>query len=221
MRRFRPSVWDMPVSIPLRPRALGHGLRRRLLIRRRPLALLLTAVAVVAGLQVTRPPTPPTDPVLVAARDLRPGATLRADDLIEVAFARGTAPTGLVASPVGRILTTPLRRGEPVTAPRLLGPVRAADHPGRQAMPVRIPDRAMVDLLRVGDLVDVIAADPRGAEARVLARGVPVLAVPHEGAERGAQPLPGGLFVGAFTPEEITAVSAANVAMLLTIAFSR
>jgi Flp pilus assembly protein CpaB len=45
--------------------------------------------------------------------------------------------------------------------------------------PVRIADAATVRLLRPGDRVDVIAAEGAGADARVVAKGARVAAVPR------------------------------------------
>lgn len=62
---------------------------------------------------------------------------------------------------------------------------------GRVRAPVRIADAATVRLLRPGDRVDVIAADPaerpgvRDGEARVVARGALVTRVPEPSAGSG------------------------------------
>ena len=55
------------------------------------------------------------------------------------------------------------------------------------AAPVRIGDAAAVDLLRIGDRVDVVAADPQGrAPATVVAYDAPVVAAPRRGRGGGA-----------------------------------
>ena len=93
-------------------------------------------------------------------------------------------PDGLARAAVGRTLAAPLRRGEPVTDVRLVGPELTDGTPGLTAVPVRLPDAAMVALLEVGDLIDLIATDPQGSGATVVAAGVPVLAIPPTGRRR-------------------------------------
>ena len=82
------------------------------------------------------------------------------------------------AAAVGRTLAAPLRRGEPVTDVRLVGPSLLRGYPGLVAVPVRIPDPGTVALLRVGDRVDLLVTETDGSAARLLAGGVPVLALP-------------------------------------------
>ncbi|MEU6013817.1 hypothetical protein ABZ826_07000 [Streptomyces sp. NPDC047515] len=53
--------------------------------------------------------------------------------------------------------------------------------------PVRIADAATVRLLRPGDRVDVIAAEPTGTDVRVLAKGARVADVPQPTAEGPAE----------------------------------
>ena len=71
---------------------------------------------------------------------------------------------------MGRQLAAPLRRGEPVTDAALVGPSLVRGRPDLVALPVRLPDTAMAELLRVGDGVDLVAADPQGGPAATVAR---------------------------------------------------
>jgi len=213
----------MPRPLPL-PRArdrLGRltlPARRAVLRRRRPLAALLAAVAVAAGLQAAAPPAPPRTGVLVAARDLPSGVLLAPGDLTRVAFAPGSVPDGLAAGAVGRTLAAPLRRGEPVTDVRLVGPALARGHPGLAALPVRLPDAAMAALLRVGDRIDLVAADPQGSPARVVATDVPVLALPASTEASGVTgPLPGRLVVVGVPTSQVPEVADAAARYFLTI----
>ena len=48
---------------------------------------------------------------------------------------------------------------------RLVGPALTAGYAGLVAVPVRLPDAGTVDLLEVGDRVDLVAADPQAAAA--------------------------------------------------------
>lgn len=92
---------------------------RALLSRhRRLLAAFLAAVAAVAGLAAARPRAHGVR-VLVAARDLPAGATLRAADLAGRVLPARAVPDGVVSRAAGRILAAPVRRGEPLTDVRL------------------------------------------------------------------------------------------------------
>ena len=63
---------------------------------------------------------------------------------------------------VGRTLAAPMSRGEPVTSLRTVAPGLLRGYPGTTAVPLRITDAAVVDLLRVGDRVSLVVADPDG-----------------------------------------------------------
>src|SRR5690349_3270966 len=93
--------------------AARRRVRRALLRRRRPLAALLAGVAVLAGVRALAPPPEPTVAVVVAAHDLAAGAEVAAGDVATVELPPGTQPDGLVRDPVGRRLTSAVRRGEP------------------------------------------------------------------------------------------------------------
>ena len=141
-----------------------RAVRRAVLVRRRLLAALLTAVAVAAGLQAAAAPPPPSVRVLTAARDLPAGTRARRRRPGRAASSRPTPsppgwPTTRSAAPWPRRL----RRGEPVTDVRLVGAgAHRAAVPTCTALPVRLPDAAMVDLLEVGDVIDLVATDPQG-----------------------------------------------------------
>jgi Flp pilus assembly protein CpaB len=207
-------------TIPQRLRRLARSVRRAVLRRRRPLAAALTAVAVAAGLHSVAAPPPARVDVLVAARDLPSGAVLGPGDLAPVPFAPGSVPDDLATAPTGRTLAAPVRRGEPVTDVRLVGPGLADAHPGLTAVPVRLPDAGMVDLLAAGDRIDLVAADPQGTGARVVAAGVPVLAVPGAGPDAGNGGVTGRLIVvGAADGAEATRIADAAVREFLTFTF--
>ncbi len=208
-----PSARDRLTGLPRR-------FRLRVLRHRRLLAAALAALAVAAGLQAVVAPTPPGVRVAVAARDLPGGTVLTERDLTEVSFSEGSVPDGLAGETTGRTLAAPLRRGEPVTDLRLVGPGLAAGHPGLTAVPIRLPDPAMAALLTVGDHIDLVAADPQGTAAQVIARGVPVLALPSE--QPGAQgSLSGRLIVVGATEAVALDLAAAQVASFLSVSISR
>lgn len=93
--------------------------------------------------------------------------------------------------------------------------------------PVRIADAATVRLLRPGDRVDVIVADDADSDARVVAKGVRVAAVPRGPAEDGPgsahlaggpDPSAGALVVLSVERETATALAGAGVSGRLAVA---
>ncbi|HSJ19361.1 MAG TPA: Flp pilus assembly protein CpaB [Nocardioidaceae bacterium] len=205
-------------SVRLRRRRL----RRALLARRRPLGAVLAAVAALVGLQAMAPQEAPTTNVLTAARDLPGGKVVDRADLTWTDFAPDTAPEAAldsVAEAVGRTTTGPVRAGEPITDVRLVSGSLLDGYPGRVAAPVRIGDAGAVGLLRIGDRVDVIAADPPAArEAVVVASGAPVVALPRAGETALAS---GGLVVLAVTDDTARALAAASVSAYLSVVLTR
>ncbi|QIG41471.1 pilus assembly protein CpaB [Nocardioides anomalus] len=209
----------MPTRLP-RLRGSARRLRRLVLRRRRLLAALCALLAVWAGLRATAAPAPPSVAVTVAAHDLGAGTRLRPGDLTTVRLAPGTAPDGRVRDPTGHTLAGPLRRGQPVTDTALLGPALLRDRPDLVALPVRLPDTAMADLLRRGDSVDLVAADPQGGPATTVAREALVLALPPPPADAAADGLPGRLVLLGVRPVDVGPVSSASVTRFLTVAWS-
>jgi Flp pilus assembly protein CpaB len=198
-----------------------RAVRRVVLSRRRPLAALLAAAAVVAGLHELRPPPPDVVAVLTASRDLPAGITLRERDLTAVDYAAGTAPTGLALDAVGRVLAGPVRAGEPLTDVRLVGAELAAAYPSSVAIPVRLPDAGMAALLDLGDRIDLVAADPQGVTARVVASDLTVVALPQPDEEAMASGLPGRLVVLAAPEAAREDIAQAAVTGFLTFTYAR
>lgn len=219
---------DSALASPWRP-ATGRArwarrilvLRRAVRRRRRAFAALLTALAVLAALRTVAPPPEPTVPVLVAARDLHSGAVVGVADLAEVAFPSTTAPDGLAAEIVGRTLASPVRRGEPITDVRLVGPGLTEGYDDLVAVPVRLPDAGSVGLLAVGDRIDLVATDPGAGESRVVAAGAPVLALPRpdDGGTSGG--LSGRLVVVGASPTVADSIAGAAVRDFLSFTFAR
>lgn len=153
--------------------------RRGVLAHRRLLAFLLTASAVAIALSATRPDPPDTSTMAVASRDLPVGTVLTAADLTDVETDPGSVPADLAEAPLGERLAAPLRRGEPVTDVRLVGPELTDGHPDLVAVPVRLPDAEMAGLLRVGDTVDLYVTDPATAETALVTTDTLILSVPR------------------------------------------
>lgn len=193
-----------------------------MLARRRPLAAACAAVAVLVGLRVGAGPPPMTVDVPVAARDLPAGSVVGRADVATAAFAPGTEPSAVTDDPVGRVLAAPVAAGEPVTDVRLVGGGLAAAHPDLTVMPVRLPDAGVVGLLRPGDHIDLVAADPGSGEATPVAYDALVLAVPEttDAVVDSAAP-PGRLVVLGLSPAAAPDVGLAAVTQFLVVAYSR
>ena len=204
-----------------------------MLLRRRPLAALCVGLGVLVALRQLAGPPAPTTPVVVAAHDLPAGAVLSRADLMVRDFAASTAPSAVTAldDAVGRTLATPLSRGEPATASRLVAPGWLAGYPGLVAVPVRIPDSDAVGMLRVGDRIDLLATDPGRAGGpadpggtRLVATGVPVLALPAPPSGLSGlpanSPASGRLVVVGTTREGAENVTDASVRLFLTVVWS-
>ena len=176
-----------------------------------------------AGLHAVRPPLGPTVTVEVAARDLASGVVLTDADLVSRSYPADLAPVGSAPDVTGRTLAAPVRAGEPVTDARVVGASLLDGYPGRVALPVRIADAAAVGLLRAGDRVDLVAADPRRGTASYVAIGVPVLALPRPDPDQanGSTALTGRLVVVGAAPSEVDRIAGAAATDLLSVVISR
>lgn len=105
--------------------------------------------------------------VVVAEHDLRPGAALTPSDVRLEKRLASTVPDGArpeLGAVVGSTLAGPARRGEVLTDVRLLGSrlaeaaIGSKAGPGARIVPLHLADGALIDLVRVGDVVDVLAA---------------------------------------------------------------
>lgn len=201
---------------------LAHRVRRAVLRRRRLVTALLAGTAVVVAVRLVAPPPDPTAPMVVAARDLPAGVTLTAADLREVDAPPGVLPAQAATSAeplVGRLLAGPMRRGEPFTDRRVVGPGLLAGYAdGLVAAPVRLVDRDTAALLSVGDHVDVYAAgaDP-GDSADLVAADSAVLALPQP-AEGGRE---GATVVLAVSPEQAARLAQAAATTALSLGIRR
>jgi len=155
----------------------------RTVAARRTLAGALVVLAAVAAWRDD--PRADRADVVVTTRDLTPGAELTADDIRLETRTASTIPDGSrvdIDSVVGATLAGPARRGEVVTDVRLLGPrlAESAAGPDARIVPLPLADAALVDLVRPGDVVDIVAApasaDPE-TEARLIATDAVVVLV--------------------------------------------
>ncbi|MDY6996188.1 MAG: SAF domain-containing protein [Actinomycetota bacterium] len=156
----------------------------RTVAARRALAGALVVLAAVAALRDD--PRAEHAAVLVASRALTPGTELTAADVALENRSRATIPEGAVTDPdaaVGATPAGPVRRGEVLTDVRLLTPrlTESAAGPDARIVPLTLADAAVVDLLREGDIVDIVAApEDSGTEARVIATRAIVVLVSAE-----------------------------------------
>jgi len=164
-----------------RSAAAGRGWPRRFAVRRVLAALLVLAAAALA-VAPARAPAEPTVPMLVAARTLAPGATLRAADVRVVAAPEPLRPAAAlhsVAEVRGRVLAGAATEGEPITTTRLVGAENSrlsTGAPDAVAVPVRLTDPAVAALLSPGARVDVVTVAADGGPS-VLATGARVITV--------------------------------------------
>ena len=161
--------------------ALRPDWTRTVLVRR----VVAGGLVLLAGVAALRPgPTGDGIEVVVAAHDLRPGGALTADDLRLEKRVPATVPDGSLtdlAAVVGSTLAGPARGGEVLTDVRLLGSrlAEATAGPDARIVPIRLTDTRLVDLVRPGDVVDILAApDSDPSSARIVAAGAVVVLVP-------------------------------------------
>jgi pilus assembly protein CpaB len=188
------------------------GWARTILLRRTAAALLAVLAVVLAAASLLHD-REHAAAVLVAARDVPAGTTLTGDDVRIRAMPAAYAPAGSLhdtAAAVGRVLAGPARAGEPITDVRLVGPentLLASGDPNTEAVPVRLTDAAVADLLRPGSHVDVVG-DPA-----VLANDAIVITVrPSEGMSAK-----GRLVVVALPRQAAAKVAAASLTQPVTV----
>lgn len=163
----------------------------RTAIARRIAAGLLVLLAAVIALK----PDPDREQadVVVAVRDLSPGVTLSAEDVAVRRRPALTVPDGAataVDAVIGATLAGPSRRGEVLTDARVLGSRLAglSAGPDARVVPLHLADAAVLDLIRPGDVVDVLGAPSAEADAhpRVVASDAVVVLVSAASSAPGA-----------------------------------
>ncbi|EFV14192.1 SAF domain-containing protein [Segniliparus rugosus] len=204
----------------------------RLVAARRIAATLLLLLA--AGLAVRAQLHPGELPVVVAAHDLKPGAALLPADLGIRRLPPDQVPEGAATAAeqlVGRTVAGPVRTGETLTDARVIAPrlaQLATSVPEARIVPVRLPDQALADMLRPGDVVDVITVPQRQSglpedattkqtglrPPEVLARGAVVLLVSEP--ERSRSP-EGRVALIAMADKPAQTVAAATLVQPVTV----
>ncbi|WP_446666975.1 SAF domain-containing protein [Flexivirga sp. B27] len=189
---------------------------------RRVLTGLLAAVAVLAVAGAVRPADPPTHAVTVAAHDMAAGARLSPSDLRQVRWAAEDRVPGALAAAAasGKILTTPIVAGEPITSARVRG-ARSWPSVPKKAVVIGVTssDRALVRVLQPGDRVDLIDT----GKARTIASSVRVVSVQHptEQSDTGTPSLPSASASSSNGPGVLVAVPPAEAAAVGAAAATR
>ena len=210
-----------PSALNRLSRALRPDWLKTVAARRTAAAALVVLAAVVAFR--SDPDGDQTD-VVVATRDLQPGVALTAGDVRLEKHVATTIPDGTksqIDDVVGATLAGPARRGEVLTDVRLLGPRLAESAAGADAriVPLHLADSALLDLLRAGDVVDVLAAGAPNSSAdtatapHLVATGAVVVLVSPRPAQRG----PGNDRVVLVALPAATAHRVAGVALVETV----
>lgn len=178
------------VSTALRPDWARTALARRVI------AAILVLFAAVLAFR----PDPANDrtDVVVAVHDLPPGTILTGDDVRLEKRSTTILPDGartMTGTVVGATVAGPVRRGEMLTDLRVLGPRLAESAAGRDAriVPVPLGDAATLDMIRAGDIVDILtvadhepgAPDATAPEPAVLATGAVVVLVSPKPVTKG------------------------------------
>jgi hypothetical protein len=160
-------------------------------------------------------------PVVVTATDVAPGTSLTAADVTVTRVDSSLLADGTLRSvddAVGRTVAGPVRSGEALTDVRLLGPrLASATLPSGDAriVPIRLADPELAQLLRAGDVVDVVRAAPDDTSpSGVIAESATVVMVsaPSSGVSRRDQ-----LVLVALRADDASAVAAASLSDALTV----
>lgn len=195
----------------------------RTAMARRVTAGALVLLAAVAALRPD--PTEGRTDVVVATRDLAPGVELVASDVRVESRSVATIPDGATTKGtdlVGATLAGPARRGEVLTDVRVLGS-RLADAtagPDARIVPVHPTDAALLDLVRTGDVVDVLAVsegvDGTGEQrSRVVATNAIVVLVSAASKDRGRD----GVVLVALPVLKANEVAGASLTQAITLTF--
>lgn len=198
-------------------RALRPDFARTVLARRIAAGFLV----LLAGAAALRPdPADAYTDVAVTVRDLRPGQTLTADDVRLERRSTTTLPDGArneLGPILGATLAGPTRRGEILTDARILGSRLAGLAIGQDArvVPLHLADPAVPDLIRTGDVVDVLGAQDAAAHATVIATNAVVVLV------SAATKTPGGgndrVVLVALPTAAATALAGASLVQTVTL----
>lgn len=192
-----PSTFDRVVE-------LTRGTRFRTATVRKIAAVVLATLGVVLFFRGDL--ATDTVAVVVSSRDLTPGQVIADSDVEMREIDSKQLPEGVVSDTdlvVGRTVAGPIRSGETVTDVRVLSPRLAGLSVGTddaRIVPVRLADAAVADMLRSGDVVDVLTVGPDTSRP-----DTPHPDTPNESvADKAPQILAAGAVVALVTTSEST-----------------
>ena len=163
---------------------------------------------------------------VIAVQDLNPGVVITARDIVVQRRPVDTLPDGALGDIGAAIGATPagaVRPGEVITDVRLLGPrlTESAAGPDARLVPVQLAQGAILELIREGDVVDIVAAPPGGptpdaqATPRIVATdAIVVLVSPDAGGLGGRTDR---VVLVALPAAAATAVAAATLGEAVTL----
>ncbi|MES9514472.1 SAF domain-containing protein [Rhodococcus erythropolis] len=192
-----PSTLDRVVE-------LTRGTRFRPATVRKIAAVALAALGVV--LFFRGDPATDTVAVVVSSRNLTPGQVIANSDVEIREIDSKQLPEGVVSDTelvVGRTVAGPIRTGETVTDVRVLSPRLAGLSVGTddaRIVPVRLADAAVADILRSGDVVDVLTVGPDTSRSDTSRPDTPNESI----ADKAPQILAAGAVVALVTTSEST-----------------
>lgn len=192
-----PSTFDRVVE-------LTRGTRFRTATVRKIAAVALATLGVV--LFFRGDPATDTVAVVVSSRDLTPGQVIADSDVEIREIDSKQLPEGVVSDTdlvVGRTVAGPIRSGETVTDVRVLSPRLAGLSVGTddaRIVPVRLADAAVADMLRSGDVVDVLTVGPDTSRTDTSRPDTPNESI----ADQAPQILAAGAVVALVTTSEST-----------------
>ncbi|WP_236743072.1 SAF domain-containing protein [Mycobacteroides franklinii] len=215
-----------PTALQRISTAFRPGWARTTLARRIAAAILVLFAAVLAFR-----PDPANDraDVVVAAHDLPPGTILTDDDVRVEKRSATILPDGVSTNSgaiIGATLAGPVRRGEMLTDLRVLGPRLAESAAGKDAriVPVPLADAATVDMIRTGDVVDILTVADHGPgasesppEPTVLATDAVVVLVSPKPVTKGVGTE--RVVMVALPPQQANRVAAIALVQAITLTF--
>lgn len=215
-----PSVVDRLVAITKPNRARSATVRK---------IAALTLAALGIALLFRGDPASDTVRVVTATRDVAPGHLVAPEDLVIGEFPVDHLPDGTlteIGDIVGSTVAGPVRRGEIITDVRILGSRLARESTGTddaRIVPVRLADAAVSDIVRSGDIVDVltVGADTpdeqtNDSNATILASDAVVVLVTAAESTRNQREQ---VIMLALPTDAATRVAAASLVNAITVTF--
>lgn len=203
-------------------RRRGHRRLSSVVPLRRGLAALLFVAAAILAVQPGHASGVPTEPVVFTTRDIPAGSTLGADDVLVADAPASFAPSGALTSTdeaVGRVIAGSARAGEPLTDTRLVGHGvgHATANGDSSAVPIRLADSAVAELLQPGVKVDVVTVDDDTNGSRVLASNATVVTITSPAGESQLGKARGRLVLIALPVDAATRVAAVSLNQPVTV----